>query len=70
MGSNFFMYLSAIEGLMIICMLAWEIFWLRRMYQAIFNLNNTFMEFMKTMEVLKGSVVDKFSGLLGGLFKP
>ena len=30
--SEVFMYLSVVEGLMIVCMLGWEIFWLRRMY--------------------------------------
>lgn len=30
-----FVYLSIAEGLMIVCMLGWEIFWLRRMYQVL-----------------------------------
>lgn len=34
-GSNFFVYLSMIEGLVICCMLGWEIFWLRKMYQVL-----------------------------------
>ena len=32
------MYLSAIEGFMIVCMLGWEIFWLRRMYQVLWRM--------------------------------
>jgi len=34
-SSSIFMYLSVFEGLMIVCMLGWEIFWLRRMYQVL-----------------------------------
>lgn len=34
-GSNFFVYLSMIEGALIVCMLGWEIFWLRKMYQVL-----------------------------------
>jgi hypothetical protein len=37
-SSNFFMYLSVVEGFMIVCMLGWEIFWLRRMYQVLWNM--------------------------------
>ena len=38
METNFFMYLSAAEGLLIVCMLAWEIFWLRKMYQVLWRM--------------------------------
>lgn len=38
MESNFFMYLSVIEGLLICGMLGWEIFWLRRMYQVLWGM--------------------------------
>jgi hypothetical protein len=34
-GSQIFVYLSVFEGLMICCMLGWEIFWLRKMYQVL-----------------------------------
>lgn len=34
-GMSFFVYLSAAEGLLIVCMLGWEVFWLRRMYQVL-----------------------------------
>jgi len=37
-GSNFFIYLSMIEGLAIVCMLGWEIFWLRKMYQVLWSM--------------------------------
>lgn len=37
-GNSFFMYLSAAEGFMIVCMLGWEIFWLRRMYQVLWSM--------------------------------
>lgn len=38
MESNFFVYLSVVEGFMIVCMLGWEIFWLRRMYQVLWSM--------------------------------
>lgn len=38
METNFFMYLSVVEGLLIVCMLAWEIFWLRKMYQVLWRM--------------------------------
>jgi hypothetical protein len=41
MESGFFVYLSTIEGLLIVCMLGWEVFWLRRMYQALQNMPTT-----------------------------
>lgn len=37
-GTNFFVYLSLIEGLAICCMLGWEIFWLRKMYQVLWSM--------------------------------
>ena len=30
-----YIILSLVEGLVIMCMLGWEIFWLRRMYQVL-----------------------------------
>ena len=36
--NNVFMYLSVIEGLLIVCMLGWEIFWLRKMYQVLWRM--------------------------------
>ena len=38
METNFFMYLSVAEGLLIVCMLGWEIFWLRKMYQVLWRM--------------------------------
>lgn len=37
-GGSFFIYLSMIEGLIICCMLGWEIFWLRKMYQVLWSM--------------------------------
>lgn len=34
-GGSFFVYLSMVEGGLIVCMLGWEIFWLRKMYQVL-----------------------------------
>lgn len=38
MESNFFVYLSMLEGVVIVCMLGWEIFWLRKMYQVLWSM--------------------------------
>jgi len=38
MESNFFIYLSMLEGLVIVCMLGWEVFWLRKMYQVLWRM--------------------------------
>lgn len=37
-GTSFFVYLSLAEGLLICCMLGWEIFWLRKMYQVLWRM--------------------------------
>ena len=37
-NASVFMYLSVIEGLAICCMLGWEIFWLRKMYQVLWRM--------------------------------
>ena len=37
-NGSVFMYLSIIEGFMIVMMLGWEIFWLRRMYQVLWRM--------------------------------
>jgi hypothetical protein len=37
-NTSIFMYLSVIEGLAICCMLGWEIFWLRKMYQVLWSM--------------------------------
>lgn len=37
-NGSVFMYLSVIEGLLIVCMLGWEIFWLRKMYQVLWRM--------------------------------
>jgi hypothetical protein len=38
METSWFVYLSIVEGLMICCMLGWEIFWLRKMYQVLWRM--------------------------------
>jgi hypothetical protein len=37
-GNSVFVYLSIIEGALIVCMLGWEIFWLRKMYQVLWRM--------------------------------
>lgn len=38
MENSFFMYLSIAEGFLIVCMLGWEVFWLRKMYQVLWRM--------------------------------
>lgn len=81
--TSFFMYLSAIEGLLIVCMLGWEIFWLRRMYQVLWNMP-TAKQIGEMVEMIRGDrdaikqaivsltgafdpVKSMFSSLTGGL---
>lgn len=51
--TSFFMYLSAIEGLLIVCMLGWEIFWLRRMYLVLWNMP-TAKQIGEMVEMIRG----------------
>jgi hypothetical protein len=52
METQFFVYLSAVEGFMIVGMLGWEIFWLRRMYQALQSMP-TSQQLAQMVEMLK-----------------
>lgn len=52
-NTSFFMYLSCIEGLLIVCMLGWEIFWLRRMYQVLWNMP-TAKQIGEMVEMIRG----------------
>lgn len=38
METNIFVYVSVVEGVMIVFMLGWEIFWLSRMYKVLWNM--------------------------------
>lgn len=38
METSIFVYISMIEGILIILMLSWEIFWLRKMYQVLWRM--------------------------------
>lgn len=83
METNFFMYLSVAEGLLICCMLGWEIFWLRKMYQVLWSMPTAkqigeMVEMIKSdRDSIKNSLValvgafeplkNVFSGLAGGL---
>ena len=35
---NIYAVISIVEGFMIVCMLGWEIFWLRRMFQVLYRM--------------------------------
>lgn len=67
MEGDFFKYLSMVEGLMIVCMLGWEIYWLRRMYQVLGNmptsdqLREMIEMIKKDRDSIKDSVKDIYS---------
>ncbi len=52
MESNFYMYLSMGEGVMICILLAWEIFWLSRMYKVLWNMP-TAAQVQEMVEMIK-----------------
>lgn len=69
--NSFFVYLSAAEGLMIVCMLGWEIFWLRRMY-IILNKMPTAEQLEKMINIIQGdreAIKNAVSGL-ANVFEP
>ena len=63
--NNVFMYLSVIEGLLIVCMLAWEIFWLRKMYQVLWRMP-TSEQIGRMVEMIQNDR-DAIKTSLGGL---
>ena len=65
METNFFMYLSVAEGLLICCMLGWEIFWLRKMYQVLWRMP-TSEQIGKMVEMIQNDR-DAIKTSLGGL---
>ena len=70
-NGNVFMYLSVVEGLMIVMMLGWEIFWLRRMYQVLQNMP-TAEQFADTVKALKSdrdAIVGALSSIIS-TFEP
>ena len=68
---NFFMYLSAAEGLLICCMLGWEIFWLRKMYQVLWSMP-TAKQIAEMVEMIKSDRDSIKTSLLSlvGAFEP
>lgn len=70
-NGSVFMYLSVIEGFMICCMLGWEIFWLRRMYQVLWRMP-TSEQIEKMVDMLKGDKESIKTALVGivGAFEP
>jgi hypothetical protein len=52
-GTSYFVYLSMIEGLVICCMLGWEIFWLRKMYQVLWAMP-TSAQIEKMVKMIEG----------------
>lgn len=70
-SSNIFMYLSVFEGLMICCMLGWEIFWLKRMYQVLqcMPTSSQIEEMVKMIKSDRDSIKTSLLSLVGA-FEP
>lgn len=70
-NTSIFMYLSVIEGLLICCMLGWEIFWLRKMYQVLWRMP-TSEQLEKMVEMIQNdrdAIKTSLGGLIG-VFEP
>lgn len=66
-----FVYLSIAEGFMIVCMLGWEIFWLRKMYLVLWRMP-TSAQIEEMVEMIKSdrdSIKVSLSSLVGA-FEP
>ena len=70
-NASVFMYLSVIEGLLICCMLGWEIFWLRKMYQVLWKMptSDQIEEMVKMIKSDRDSIKNSLVGLVGA-FEP
>lgn len=66
-----FMYVSVIEGCLIVCMLGWEVFWLRRMYQVL-QCMPTSKQINEMVTIIKSDrdAVKSGLGALIGAFEP
>jgi hypothetical protein len=71
METNFFMYLSVVEGLLIVCMLGWEIFWLRKMYQVLWKMptSDQIGEMVNMIKSDRDSIKNSLSALVNA-FEP
>lgn len=71
MDTSWFVYLSVFEGLMICCMLGWEIFWLRRMYQVLQSMptSNQIEEMVSMIKSDRDSIKTSLVSLVGA-FEP
>ena len=66
-----FMYVSVIEGCLIVCMLGWEVFWLRKMYQVLQCMpTSTQINEMVTIIKSDRDAVKSGLGALIGAFEP
>lgn len=68
---HIFVYVSIVEGLMIVCMLGWEIFWLRKMYQVLWRMptSEQIEEMVKMIRSDRDSIKTSLSSLVGA-FEP
>lgn len=66
-----FMYVSVVEGCLIVCMLAWEVFWLRKMYQVL-QCMPTSKQINEMVTIIKSDrdAVKSGLGALIGAFEP
>lgn len=70
-SNNVFVYLSMAEGLLIVCMLGWEIFWLRKMYQVLWSMPTASQieEMVRMIKNDRDSIKTSLTSLVGA-FEP
>ena len=71
MDMSWFVYLSVFEGLMICCMLGWEIFWLRKMYLVLWRMptSSQIEEMVSMIKSDRDSIKTSLVSLVGA-FEP
>ncbi len=62
---NIYAVVSIVEGFLIVCMLGWEIFWLRRMFQVLWNMP-TADQVKQMVELMRsdGQAIRSIAGLV------
>lgn len=54
-------YISIIEGVLIICMLGWEVFWLTRLYKVLMDMWSIIDENSKAVKAVADSIKSVFN---------
>lgn len=62
---NIYAVISIVEGFLIVCMLGWEIFWLRRMFKVLYAMP-TASQVTQMVEILQkdGQAIRTIAGLV------